>query len=397
MSLKIIVRSFKMNYKLNILVGLQIAIVFFLLISLTSTICSFYSTYNPLKKELNNNGAYAFIDHGQNPEDKKTIRQKEEFQNLVKDTDNISGTYSVWLSYNETDLNAISYDDDIINWYTPEMKDGEWFDLNKDQENFVQVVVSDNNAGFRTGDEVTFDSFGNEIKAKIVGVMSQNSKIIGALTRQKEEISSQDLFVNYNFDIEEKTLFIFNQKSLLDKPVITQMNGPVFLRYKSDIPTESKEYNEKTLMKLNKSLLISYDTIKENSIENIRKRLVVLLPLVICISVLTITTIVSANALIMKNQLRTYSIFYICGLKWNSCIIYSVLSSVITALISMGFCCSLIWLIDYLELLHYSYITLGFKQLTVCMTNMILYAICSFLVSRRILKKNSPVQNLKSY
>ena len=54
-------------------------VVLLLAVSMVSTIVTRFQYYTPLKKQLNSNGYFYYIEHGINPVTGATLRQTEEF------------------------------------------------------------------------------------------------------------------------------------------------------------------------------------------------------------------------------------------------------------------------------------------------------------------------------
>ena len=144
MLLKLGIKNLKHNLIMNLLLIIQMTVVLLLAVSMVSTIVTRFQYYTPLKKQLNSNGYFYYIEHGINPATGSTLRQTEELHDLLEGENEIFAAYSPWLSYNDESVNFVSYDDQFIEAYTPEIESGKWFDLNQDQSETVQLVVSQN-------------------------------------------------------------------------------------------------------------------------------------------------------------------------------------------------------------------------------------------------------------
>lgn len=396
MLLKFGIKNLRHNLLLNILIVLQMTVVFILLISMISTIVSRFQYYIPIKKQLNSIGHFYYVNHAINPETQRTLRQKEELHGLVEDLEDAFGAYSVWLSYKNEEASFVSYDDEIIEMFEPEMESGVWFDLDKNQDDVIQVVVSENPYGFKVGDRVSFDSFGIEIKAEIIGVLKKNTKIIGYLFSDDGEINCKNAFINYNYEIEEKPLFILNQKSLIDKQVVMNLNGPTFMTYLPDISDETLEANNNSICRVGVMGAFTFDEMKKNSMKYIFAQVYSLLPIIICILILTLVASVSSGALSVKRQMRNYAIYYTCGLRWRDCSKINFYSALIGLCVSFFLSIIVIVFINNNDIIGGTVIGFGVWQLLGCIVLGIVYMFLSLLLPINIIGKNTPAEILKS-
>lgn len=245
MLLKLGLKNFKHDLLMNILTILQMTVVFVILISMISTIVSRFRYYDPIKNFLNSKGYFYNIQYGINPDTGMTLRTTDEIHDLIEGEDEIAAQYDVWLEYrynDDEDNNAdeavedhfISYDDKYAEIFTPELESGHWFDLKKPVGDTIQVVVSKNNYGLRAGDVISLYCFDTEIKAEIIGILKDNTKIIDTSFRSKEKIDYRNFYRDYKFEREGSTAFLMLQRDLIDKSVIMQLNGNVFVTYQDN-------------------------------------------------------------------------------------------------------------------------------------------------------------------
>ena len=296
MLFKLGLKNLRHNIFINLLIVIQMTIVFLITISMVSTVISRFQFYSPIKEYLNSKGYFYCIENAINPDTQQTLRSTEELYRLLDNAENITASYNDWLTYNGDNSTFISYDDEFINMFTPELEAGKWFDLSKDQSNTVQVVVSENPYGFKVGDKITLDSFGNDIEAEIIGILKKNTKIIGFSVSESKKYDCRNTFINYNYEIEEKPLFILSQRGLLDKNVTMQLNGTVFVTYPENISEEIIEANNNTMKKMMTLNITPLDEMKENSMDYIFSQIYTLFPILICIFILTLVSAVSISS-----------------------------------------------------------------------------------------------------
>lgn len=396
MLFKLGLKNLRHNIFINVLIIIQMTIVFVITISMVSTIISRFQFYNPIKEYLNSNGYFYCVDNAINPDTQQTLRSTDELYELLEGEKNIVASYNDWLTYNGDNSTFISYDDEFINMFTPELEEGQWFDLSKDQSDIVQVVVSENPYGFKVGDKIILNSFGNVIDAEIIGILKKNTKIIGFSVSENKKYDCRNIFINYNYEIEEKPLFILSQHGLVDKNVTMQLNGPVFVTYSKNISDKILEDNNSTMKKMMTVNITPLNEMKENSMNYIFSQIYTIFPILICILILTLVSAVSVSALSTKNQLKNYAIYYICGLKWKQCAMINFYSSFISMIFSFIISIVLILITKLTGIMEETVIDLGIWQLIICILIIMFYIIISVILPISIIGKNTPNQILKS-
>lgn len=404
MLLKLGFKNLKHNLLMNILTILQMTVAFVILISIISTIVSRFTYYSPISRYLNKKGSLYNIVYAINPETGVTLRTTDEIHDLLEYDCEISAQYDVFLNYDNQDNEVekvvfdhfISYDDNFAEIYTPELESGKWFNLNREPNDIVPVVVSQNNYGFNVGDIIPLGLDGVGFNAEIIGILKDDTKIIDTSLQAHEKIDYRNFYRNYKFDREERTTFIMLQKDLIDKPVIMQLNGNVFVTYPDDTPDSQIEANDMIIQSLHSAYTEKTDIIKKNSFEHIFSQIYNLIPIFICIFILTMVGAISTSALSAKQQLRNYAVYYICGLKWKQCAVVNCLSSLICVIISFLISIFTTIILKTSEILGETVIDVGLWELLGCFAIIIIYVALSIILPINIIGSNTPNQVLKS-
>ena len=408
MLFKLGLKNLKHNRIMNFLITLQMTVTYIILICIISTIISRFNYYNPIKEFFNNRGFFYNIQYGINPDTGMTLRCTDELYDLIEGENGIAAEYNVWLEYREGKVNNdddnnfmssdhfISYDNIYAAIYTPELAAGNWFDLESPSQEIVPVVVSQNNYNFKVGETISLYCFDSEIKAKIIGILKDDTKIIDTSFNSKDSIDYRNFYRNYQFEREEKTAFIMLQKDLLDKNVVMQLNGNVFVTYPSSVSDEVINTGDKKMKQLQVMCTATTEEMKENSLKHIFTQIYDLIPICICIIILTLVGAISTSALSAKHQLKNYSIYYICGLRWKQCSLINLFSSLICVIIS--FTLSIIFtIIAYkANILGNTVIELGSWQIFGCIILSLLYLFLSLVLPISIIGRNTPNQVLKA-
>lgn len=396
MMFKFGLKNLKHNLLMNILIILQMTVVFIIAVFMSSTIVSRFQLYTPIKDKLNSNGYFYYVSNAINPETNLALRSTDELYELLDQPKDIVATYNVWLSYGTDNINCISYDDEFIEMFTPELEEGTWFDFNKDASEYIPVVISQNPYNFNVGDIIELDNFGFGVNAEIIGILKENSKIIGFSNSENGKNDFRSTYINYNYEIEELPLFIFCQKDLIYKNITMQLNGPVFVTYSDiidDIILESNNSTMNRMMTLSKTRL---DEMKSNSLEYIFSQIYTLFPIMICILIFTLVGTISVNALSAKKQLRNYAVYYICGLKWKQCAMINFISSLISVLTSFILSMIILLVMKHLNFLGNTVVKTGVWQFLVCLILIAVYLLFSIILPLNIIGKTTPSQILKT-
>ena len=129
-------------------------VVFPITISMVSTIVSRFQYYSPIKEQLNSKGFFYDFAYALNPETGgATMRTNDDLCEFIEDEQELIASYDPWIFYGDgNDSKSMSYDDKLINAYTPGIESGKWFDTSKEKSDVVQVVVSQNPYGFKVGE-----------------------------------------------------------------------------------------------------------------------------------------------------------------------------------------------------------------------------------------------------
>lgn len=403
-------KNLKQNFLMNILIILQMTVVFIIFVSMISTIVSRFSYYNPLKEYLNEQTSFICIPNGINPETGNMLNTTDELYDLVEEEDEIVAQYNFIAYYDDgiepedgedDDFESqkfISYDDKFVEMFTPELESGNWFDLDRPVQDVIPVVVSQNNYGLKVGDVITFIDplFYNEVTAEIIGVLKDNTKIIDMSSSYSENVDYRYLYRNYKFESEEKTLFITMQRDVADTGLLTQLNGNVIIKYNDDTSEETIAENYSKLGQMTTLYSTNGSIIKEGSLDYIFSQIYNLMPIFICVFILTLVGAISTSALSAKRQLRNYAVYYICGLKWKQCAVINLFSSLICILISFALSIIAAFIAKATGILGDTVISLGVWQILGCVVIMIIYVLFSIILPLNIIGNNTPNKILKS-
>ncbi len=392
-------KSILRNPLLNLLIFLQMTAAFFIIISLTSGICSRFETYLPFRELLETDGQFYDLIYAQEPLTGHALMRSELMQHL-QGSPEIIGTAVPWLQYlrnGQAVENAqfLAYDDALLSCYVPELDAGEWFSADSMKLGRIPVVVSQNPYGLQPGDSVSFLPFGDahELEGVVIGVMKDGAEYISCTHPKNEAFSSKNLFTSWYADIEEKTLFLFPQRAIEETgTVLYQFHGPCFVRFPS-ADAEAKQ-NRQYMKQIANTVTLDFAALRENSMEYIFAQCRLLLPILIAVMTMTVVGAMSVNALLAKRGLRSYAVFYICGLKWRQCAFISLISSLMIGLAALTVTVCGTAVLRHTPLLADSVIRLGWVQFAALFAALLIYAGFAVLLPVRLLRRQTPVRVL---
>lgn len=404
MILKSALRQLKKNIFMNLLIIIQLAAVMTILCVLVSMIESRMEYYTPFADEINSKGFLCEMDVSNVASEKEILK-------------NLKGTECEFTYYGYYAVNMDSDDVTMENentyvpltdllterWieaYTPKMQSGSWLNDITDDGYIHAVVTQDNALGLKTGDIITLDSFdGKTAQAKVIGVMENKQYVVGYSLFSQTDLANKmnffDMYYTYNSEVENQW-GLFIPKSEIEKSTIYNGDftvwGMGFVLCDGMSDSEIKEVSDYLKANCSPMYTVPLEEIRDNSFEYIRQELYVLLPIALCIFLLTLITTISVISISVNSQLKTYAIFYICGAKWRDCAFISFLYSLIVCIIS-----GLISLTAIMIIMHKSLtvIKLGIIEVGVMLAAAVVYLILSAIMPILITHRNQPKDILK--
>ena len=103
-------------------------------------------------------------------------------------------------------------------------------------------------------------------------------------------------------------------------------------------------------------------TALKNSEKLVYNQVYLLLPIIICVFLITAISVISVNAITVRRQLKNYAIYNICGLSWKKCCLINLLSSIIMCLIAIIMMVISVVLTKYISFFSQTVIDFGIIQ-----------------------------------
>lgn len=406
--------ALKKNLLMNLFTLLQMVAVLCITAVMVSSICIRYQYYTPFKDYFSSNGI--FMKYNELANSQPTVKSildmmnNEEFLSEFEDSESMIACHSAMMyETNESEriFSVISYDDEIINRFSPELQEGRWLNVTSNPTE-VEVVVSENDYGWNVGDTIELSAlnFPDSIpfNAKIVGKLKNNAKMVGGLWAYRGSVDFNDFYYPFDFEIEQVPILLFSYSSL--KNLNTGLERESFydvpqaimysaiLTFSDDTSKEEIEQKQQQLSSYGNVVSFSLTEIKENSMHYLYEQMQNLFPIIVVLFILVAVSSISSSALSTRRRLKDYAVYYMNGLQWKHCtvinFIQSALISILSVLVAFGvlFNIQFTTFQDDLKIIWNPYLFASMGGLVV------LYLIISMIMPMIIIGKNTPKQIL---
>lgn len=407
--LKISFYELKNNIWINILICIQLIIVFVLAIATSSIIAYHYTYYNNFKDYFESDGYLYNMDYFYLNDNNLIATDSQDIENELSHADVIA-SYEPMVNYYDSngrklDLASIAYDREIIKRHTPEISEGTWLKPDSEDDDCIGAVISQNNYNIKVGDIIFMNNIFYEyseklLKIKIIGVLEDNARIIGyTKNTYRNTRDYSDIYCDYSLDNEDIPMLIMNEESIKycheKYDVEAFVKGWVFVKFSDDI-TEDQIIQNETILG-NYAQIATKEDLAEVAVksqDNLREKLIAILPIFIGAFILTIISSLCSGAVSVKKQMKNYAIYSICGMPWHQSTGISVIATYILTAISFIISIGCIFIITTIN--KETTINFGIVQFGVCIGVALIYSIISALLPSLIINGTSIKEILRN-
>ena len=263
---------------INVLISLQLIAVFVIGIIMTSIIDEKASSYEAVKPLLNGEGLYCGGYFLKDNENGGLLENTDEIKTQLKDVDFISSVNFASLQTGvDTQTNevktayALVYDDYSANLFRPTIEKGSWITDSKQSDDIPQAVITRNYQGYNVNDIAEFETENGTLKVRIIGVIGDNEKYLGANSEYESNEPSYQLMLSTHFNCLNDQL---KNKGFTNEEIALKLES---LGYSAD----SIVYNEPVLFFTDKewnktdldSVMSIFPMMKSFTTENISTRI----------------------------------------------------------------------------------------------------------------------------
>jgi hypothetical protein len=378
---------------MSLLIAFQLAAVFAVSIILVSALKDRTVYYSAVEDELSQNG---IVIMATNPE-AEVFKSEETVLKTFKKATSVSGVKSA-IIFNEDYKDTMVmnfYDDETFENVPLYLDSGR---LPKTSDYDIPECLVCGSFGFKAGDIFTFtDVDGNEHQFRISGILSDNQSILGSWgygIDQEFHQDFRDLYFPLVSSLRSCPIFIAPTAAAEgDGLVGTYSHEELFvLNYPED------SYSMDTLYELTGTyefqLFGTTEKYRQASEIYVKEQLYTLLPIAICILIITAFTAVTTTVISTMRNLRNYAVLYLCGATWRHCSRISLMNfltiSVGTAVLDILF-----FAIGSRTYLKGTVIRVQYENILVCVGILLIFAILSAAVPLLVVRKKQPRDVLK--
>ena len=415
--LKIACKRFFSSFHIHIFVILQMSIVFSICILMVSSVFTRFEYYLPLKDLMNcNASAVQFRDTYKIPGKINSFSQI-----VFRDVDPLSNLFpdkahTWYVQYspqlvpveknNQQELKFISYTENTFSLYAPKMALGDWSAiLSSDltESGNIPAILYQKNMDYKIGDvlkvkrvstyENETENLDSTLNLEVCGFLDEKAMLFGGETGKGLHNhtsfykTAEDFFINSEDEDIQSALFVLPQE-LLDRlgvgTVVSQCNG--IITYDDTLSQEQVVINTERIHSMTELPAENIASIKDFSLLYIMQQVYTLLPLFVCIAILTLISSICTSAVITKKNIRSYAIFRLCGATSGKCVQICLLQSVFVSLVSLLVASGILVILSKTMQLP---VIINLYSVVLCIIVLALHLLLSSLLPVHMLKGNS--------
>lgn len=179
------------------------------------------------------------------------------------------------------------------------MQSGKWLSEVKSEQGTVHAVISPGAYGLKIGDRIkqcffNYDGDPVELTVEVVGEFKDGAKLFGIYSHDDENAvvagesnSIEGLFHNYYVSAFELPAFVYNMDELDPYGIDSIIEQRMLVPFKEGLSKEEISRAKQDLNKLGVGE-ISFEEIRKDTLSDVRKKLIILTPVIIGLLLLTI-------------------------------------------------------------------------------------------------------------
>lgn len=398
-------KNLRINPQITVIVFLQITGTMIAVFMLISALLIRFQYYKPLEKYFTSNGIYGiFVPYAMSTDSNMRTNNEliddDDLLELYPDSEEVLGSAIPYCYIENKEFNSYAYTDNLIDCFSPEIERGNWLSTDNNKN---EIVISENDYGWDVGDRLELNFFNKSESMKytfeVVGVLKNNTIIPTSYTNQYDPDFTQ-FFSVYSYDIEEKPLILMRLNTLkdLDKEsgLIRAMTGGFIITFSDSVNDEELNEYSSELSSNNSVVSIKLKDMQENNKAYLYKRMYDLFPLILILMILTTVSCISSSALTMRMRLRDYTIFYICGQRWNQCVFINALSSLVIGIASFITALLLLFVLRITNMLDSIKIIISIEGILTMAAVLIFYVAVSMIMPAIMISRRTPKEIITS-
>lgn len=412
--LKIAWKRFISSANIYVFVIVQLSIVLSICLIMVSTVCSRFEYYVPLKRLMDQNASAVQLEsetHGSSNGKTMTMIAFRDIDPLSKTFPDKAHTW--YVRYNPLivpmDNNTqqhvfISYTENTWLLYEPKMSEGNWngvLSSGLTENGNIPVIVYQHHTDYKIGDTfqvkkvVTYDTDSENpdtICLEISGILDNEAMLFGGNisdglhNHTSFYIPADELIFSEKKDA-EGAVFVMSQ-DLIDRIGVASSISPCngIISYDNHLSQEQVIMNTEQFRSMTGLPAENITSIKDFSLLYITQQVYTLLPVFVCITILSLISSICTSAVITKKNLHSYAIFHLCGATSGKCVFICIIQTIfvsIIALLSAGCFITIISIVKNIPVIYNS------TSLLICAGFLVLHLFLTSMLPAHMLKANS--------
>lgn len=280
-----------------------------------------------------------------------------------------------------------SYNKELLDIFPLHISRGHTFSY--DSHSYIEAIALEKPDGIKLNEifdiGIIQSGVTKKVKVKLVGVLQQPAMVLDF--NSGGDISFSNLFQNIRKDETDAYTFIFNENDLKNFDITTIQSDNELLLFDSNITPQEYAQNKKILFKTGNT--INYTELKENQDGGINYTIEKYVPVFLFALIISVMGMIGVNIINTTENLKTYNILFICGLKWQQCIGITVINTA-RNIVYAGIPISVVLFLIRYNLPVYGTLYFTYRSFLYCWIILILYACISLLAPLIILKRCKP-------
>ena len=383
-----------------LLLGLQSIVIYALVILAVSAVHSRFKIYDEVSNFIEKEGISIRIFSMCKPqaEGASYFMDSSTAEQYFEDV-KIRSCYNVGFETTENgkdkEIITTAYDSELWKCHTPVMETGRWFFDEDEDSDVIEGVIAQEKGErglYQVGDviEISKDAAAmcgcekNPLKIKIIGIIKDGARILGANDDNGNYVDVRGYFWNYSGKYYQQPFLFLTHKDIYrykmkDAPGLPlSMKGLAFLSW--DDENDSKYNLVESYLSSNCefSNYIKFEMIRGKSFTYIFEQLKNLLPILLALIFMAIITIVSCTSILARQNMYKYAVFYINGLAWKECIHIQMLSVLILESITVVTAWCVVGILNWLGRLKEFYLLCSIWEVSGCILVFGIFVFCAY-------------------
>lgn len=379
---------------MNLLIAVQLAVVFALIIAMMSAIEDRTVYYSEFENALSQNGV-CFIPNVSS----ETLKYEEDILKHFDKASKVTGGKANLMLINSDIGKAKSgymtyYSDEMMKNLPPYLKEGTL----PDSESEIPQCLACDNFGYKVGDVLELTDWdGVSFKAEICGIMSDNQNIYGTggPDYYSYEKDYRDFYYKLNSSMRAYPLFLTTE-GIMDK---TGSKGRYDFYSLIVVNFPEGAYSQKEIEDMSTELNYSYfgntDEYYENSEKYVKQELYTFFPIALSILIITLFTAIITTVVTTMQNLRSYAVLYLSGATWKRCSIINFINYIAIVIFTV-IADSVFFIVGKRTFLKGTVIKANIVNIGVCGIILILFLLLSLAVPLLVVRNKQPRDVLKT-